>query len=195
MKSVTIERAHPDEARAVAELIAAAFEPLAAVSWLVPEPGVRRRVMAGNFLIYVEHALAHGLVYVTADRSGAAVWFPRDGEPLPGPDDYDARLTAACGVFTDRFRILDKLLETHHPDAPHHHLAFLAVDPDRQGDGTGTALLRHHHARLDELGLPAYLEASCERSRDLYLRHGYQASEPFRLPDGTPFWPMWRPPQ
>ena len=42
--------------------------------------------------------------------------------------------------------------------------------------------------------MPAYLEASSPRSRDLYAQHGYLAGEPFRVPDGTPFWPMWREP-
>ena len=54
--------------------------------------------------------------------------------------------------------------------------------------------MRHHHAWLDANGMPAYLEASSPRSRDLYAKHGYLAGEPFRVPDGTPFWPMWREP-
>jgi GNAT superfamily N-acetyltransferase len=119
-----------------------------------------------------------------------AVWFPYTS-PLPAPHDYDRRLAAATGAWEERFRTLDELSEQNHPAAPHHHLAFLAVHPDRQNEGLGTALLRHQHARL--AGLPAYLEASDPRNRDLYARHGYQAREPFALPDGALFWPMWRP--
>ena len=91
--------------------------------------------------------------------------------------------------------MLDALFDQHHPTDPHHHLAFLAVHPDQQGQGLGSALLADYHARLDQRGVAAYLEASCERNRDLYLRHGYRPmGEPFRLPDGPPMWPMWRPP-
>jgi hypothetical protein len=54
---------------------------------------------------------------------------------------------------------------------PHHHLALLAVSPAHQHRGPGTA-----------------------GSRRLYARHGYRAGEPFQLPDGAPFWPMWREP-
>ncbi|HEX5493068.1 MAG TPA: GNAT family N-acetyltransferase [Mycobacteriales bacterium] len=87
------------------------------------------------------------------------------------------------------------MFEAHHPSEPHHYLAFLAVRPERQGAGLGSALLRHHHARLDRTGVAAYLEASSPRSRELYLRHGYRPrGEPFTVPDGTPFWPMWRTP-
>ena len=52
---------------------------------------------------------------------------------------------------------------------------FLAVRPDRQNVGIGSALLDRHHSRLDRAGIPAYLEANDPRNRDLYLRHGYTA--------------------
>jgi GNAT superfamily N-acetyltransferase len=187
----SIRRAGPADTAAVAKLIGTAFTPLAAVRWLLPEPSVRPRVMTANFRILVEHALSYGHVDVTEDGAGAAVWFDRTS-PAPEPPDYDRRLADACDPWTDRFRLLDKLFEENHPPAPHHHLALLAVTPERQGAGLGTALLRHHHARLDPAGTPAYLEASSPGSRDLYLRHGYELREPFTLPDGTEFWPMWR---
>jgi GNAT superfamily N-acetyltransferase len=196
-----IRRATPDDATMVAELVAAAFAPLDAVAWLVPDEAVRSRIMTANFRIFVDHAIEHGHIDVIDDSvpspnggdPAAAVWFPRTG-PLPEPPDYERRLAAACGPWTSRFEVLDELFEENHPAEPHHHLALLAVRPDRQGAGLGSALLRHHHATLDGSGTAAYLEASSTGSRDLYLRHGYEPREPFTLPDGTPFWPMWRPP-
>lgn len=194
MTGPVIERPAATEAARLADLIAEAFTDLSATAWLVPDPDARRGRLAGNFEILVEYALAWGEVYVTADRDAVAVWFPRDGDPPPPPVDYDVRVARSAGPWVDRFRHLDDLFDANHPHEPHHHLAFLAVAPSRQGDGIGSALLDDYHARLDAAGLPAYLEASSPRSRDLYLRHGYQVREPFRLPDGTPFWPMWRPP-
>ena len=102
--------------------------------------------------------------------------------------------------WTSRFRAFDAALDRHHPaGTAHWHLAILAVRPDRQGRGTGTALLRAGHAVLDQVpGTPAYLEASSARARDLYLAHGYALlpGAPFHLPgDGPPLWPMWRPPR
>jgi len=74
----------------------------------------------------------------------------------------------------------------------------LAVRPDRQGRGTGAALLAAGHAVLDQVpGTPAYLEASSPRALDLYLARGYALlpGAPFHLPgDGPPLWPMWRQP-
>ncbi|MGI5147232.1 GNAT family N-acetyltransferase [Plantactinospora sp. CA-294935] len=121
------------------------------------------------------------------------MWFDRSS-PIPPPGDYERRLTAACGPCTERFATLDKLFDTHHPTEAHHHLAFLAVTPDKQCTGRGTALLQHYHARLDRIGMPAYLEASSSGSRDLYARLGYVGREAFQLPNGSKFYPMWRPP-
>jgi GNAT superfamily N-acetyltransferase len=193
MADVSIRRAGQDDAAQVAGLVATAFAPLAAVSWLLPEPGVRPRIMTADFLILVEHALKYGHVDVIDEGRAAAVWFDRTAE-VPEPEDYDRRLVEACGQWADRFRVLDELFEQNHPAEPHQHLALLAVDPARQSGGLGSALLRHHHAKLDEDGTAAYLEASSPDSRDLYLRHGYELRETFALPDGTKFWPMWRPP-
>ena len=51
-------------------------------------------------------------------------------------------------------------------------------------------------ARCDRERMPAYLNAGSWRSRDLYLRHGFQVIEEFSLPDdGPPLWRMWRDPQ
>ncbi|MBQ1037816.1 MULTISPECIES: GNAT family N-acetyltransferase [Micromonospora] len=192
--SIVIEQLGPDETSLVAGRIAEAFTVLEVTRWLVPDPSKREAVLAGDFEILVGHAMRHGLVHATEDRAAVAVWFPSVGEPAPPPVDYDARLAAACGEWTDRFQHLDELFAAHHPHPEHHHLAFLATQPGRQGQGLGTALMRHHHAWLDANAMPAYLEASSPRSRDLYAKNGYLAGEPFRVPDGTPFWPMWREP-
>ncbi len=194
MSDIPVERLGPPETRLVAERIAEAFLVLDAPRWLVPDEDQREKVLAGQFEILVDHAMRHGLVFGTADRDGVAVWFPSVGDAVPPPEDYDARLAAACGEYTERFAHLDELFAANHPHPDHHHLALLAVRPDRQGRGLGSALLRHHHAWLDANGVPGYLEAASKISVELYTRHGYQVREPFRLPDGTPFWPMWREP-
>jgi GNAT superfamily N-acetyltransferase len=193
--SSTLARAESADTDWIAELIGAAFCHLGPTRWLVPDPAQRAGILPRTFAIYVEHAMAHGEVHVTTDRSAAAVWVPRGWAPLPPPADYDRRLADVCGEWTDRFRQLDELFEKHTPTTAHHHLAFLAVRRDRQGAGIGSSLLSHHHARLDREGLPAFLEASSPRARSLYLRHGYRdLGEPYAVGNGSLFWPMWREP-
>jgi len=189
-------RADQSDADQLSHVIADAFFDLAPSLWLIADPAVRREIFPGYFRIYVEHALTAGIVHTTPGRTAAALWLPADAPP---PADYEARLTAATAPWTSRFTAFDEALDRHHPaGTPHRHLAILAVRPDRQGRGTGTALLRAGHAALDADAIPAYLEASSSRSRDLYLAHGYtlRPGAPYHLPDGgPPMWPMWRPPR
>jgi len=49
--------------------------------------------------------------------------------------------------------------------------------------------------RCDREGTPAYLEASSERNRALYERHGFELRDTFHLPmGGPPIRKMWRDP-
>jgi GNAT superfamily N-acetyltransferase len=142
--------------------------------------------------------MAGGLVFTTPGRTAVALWLQDEGGLAPPPGGYDERLAEVTGPRASRFRAFEATLDRHHPRGiAHRHLAILAVRPDRQGRGSGTALLRWGHELLDRDGSPAYLEASSPRARDLYLAHGYvpQPGTPFCLPGGgPPMWAMWREP-
>lgn len=179
----------------LSQVIADAFHDLPPSPWLISDPAARRRIFPPYFRLYVEHAMANGIVHTTPGRTAVALWLPagRDGPEPPG-DGYGAKLAEITGPWADRFVAFDAALDRHHPTgAAHHHLAILAVRPHDQGRGTGTALLRAHHAALDAAGTPAYLEASSDRNRAFYLRHGYaDLGPPICLPDGPRMRPMMR---
>jgi GNAT superfamily N-acetyltransferase len=189
--------AGPADLMALRQLIADAFAGLAPSRWLIADPAERRRVFPGYFQLYLEQALACGLVHCTADRTAVALWLP-GGPGAPGlPPGHGAALAAATSPFTGRFACFDATLDARHPaGTAHSHLAILAVRPDRQRHGLGTVLLRDRHQVLDREGMPAYLEASDWGTRALYLRHGYDdLGPPIQLPGGPMMYPMWREPR
>ena len=193
-----VVRACPADLEALSELVAAAFHGLAPSRWLIADPEARRRIFPGYFRLILVQAMAAGLVHTTPTRDAVALWLPA-GPGVLGPlAGYRQRLADATAPWTGRFAVFDQVLEEHHPAGlPHQHLAILAVSPGHQGQGIGTALLNARHRELDRDGVPAYLEASSTRARDLYQRHGYtlRPDAPFRLPGGgPPLWPMWREP-
>ena len=155
MTDVDIISAETPDAGWIAELIGDSFMHLGVTRWLVPDDAERAEILPRNFLIFVGYALTYGAVHVFADRCAAALWLPRGFEDLPPPYDYDRRVAEAGGAHTERFHQFDALFDQHHPHEPHHHLAFLAVSPARQGTGLGSRLLEHHHATLDR---PMWLE-------------------------------------
>jgi GNAT superfamily N-acetyltransferase len=141
--------------------------------------------------------MATGTVHTTTDRAGVALWNRVGPEGASQPEDYAARLVTVTGRWSDRFTTFDAVLNRHHPSGRSYDLlAILAVHPDRQGHGVGSALLRAYHQILDrDEGALAYLDAAGPRSRQLYRRHGYLPSGLFYLPeDGPAMFPMARPP-
>ena len=133
---------------------------------------------------------AAGRCHDGARQAGAQ---PGTGPGAP-PESYTKRLAAITGQYLTNFLAFDEQLETHHPAGTfHEHLAILAVRPDRQGQGIGTALLHARHTVLEDQGIPAYLEASDERTRRIYLDHGYaDRGSPIGFADGVRMHPMWR---
>nr|WP_205807709.1 GNAT family N-acetyltransferase [Micromonospora sp. HNM0581] len=188
-----IRQATEADAGPLIAILAEAFHEGSVADWLIPDPTERRTVYYRYFTDALHQGLEHGQVYTTSDLTAVAIWYPR---LEPTPTDTRARLEALeriAGAYAPKFVLLEEMLDAFHPDDPHHYLAYLAVEPAQQNRGIGAALLADYHRRLDDLGLPAYLEATNMRNRRLYLRLGYTAGPTIVLPTGGPIiWRMWR---
>ncbi len=192
---MTPEITRVTDAAVAAEIVAETFGTDAITSWLIPPVRERLPIQRRFFTMHVAHALDHGCVYgihESGELSGVAVWFAAPYPEIPGEEEA---IASFAGEHAERFAVIGRQMERLHPDKPHHYLAFIALVRGRTGRGLGSLLLAEHHRRLDAEGMPAYLEASSEASRRLYLRHGYvDMPEMLRLPDGPVMYPMWREP-
>jgi GNAT superfamily N-acetyltransferase len=192
-----VVRAEETDLDILSLVIAEAFADLPPSRWLIPLATVRREIFPGYFRLQIEHALASGLVHTTPGRTAAALWLPGGTEAREPAEGYEERMAAATYPWTERFAVFEATLGGRHPSGPHEYLAILAVRPDRQRRGTGTALLHARHQILDRApGMAAYLEAASPRARQLYLARGYaDHGPPIELPGGPPMYPMMRAPQ
>jgi GNAT superfamily N-acetyltransferase len=130
-------------------------------------------------------------------RRGRGHLYP-PGHWQPPTWDTVRQIPAAMRVFGRRLPLALRVLTTmqkHHPPRPHWYLYYLATERGHQGTGIGTALMRQVLQQCDQQRLPAYLEATSERNRALYLRHGFEDRHRLDLPGGPPVYPMWREPQ
>jgi GNAT superfamily N-acetyltransferase len=186
-----------DRARLV-DVLAGAFADDPVFRYLLPLDLRRRSArLRGFFSLEVLRSQRLGGAWTSADGAGAAIWCP-PGRWRPSSWETLRQTPAAVRVFGRQLGLASKALATmqaHHPHEPHWYLSYLAATPGRQGTGIGSALLRPVLRRCDEHGLPAYLEATGERNRALYLRHGFVDRESYALPDGPPLFPMWRAPR
>ena len=181
----------------VADIVADSFQHLEVIHYLVPDQNRLWPISRAWYRLYIEHAsTGAGEVMLTEDASAASVWFDRTGD-AGEPDNYAARLADLAGADLPQFEHLDQEMDTHHPADPHWHLLFLAVRPDRWGQGLGSHLMQHTHRWLDTDGIPAYLEATGPDNRRLYQRHGYADMTPPTIPvtDDIVLHRMWRPAQ
>jgi GNAT superfamily N-acetyltransferase len=166
------------------------------MAWAIPDQERRRRLMPEFFALFTRAFLRHDQTYTAGDIVGAALWAPPGAVPVSGEDaeELGGRIVELAGPDAPRFLGVNKLFDDHHPHGSYWYLQFLGVTPAWQGQGIGSALMAPVLERCDREGVRAYLDATSERNRPLYERHGFQAEEPFAPPGGPPLWPMWRQP-
>lgn len=178
---------------ALSATLATAFQSDPVMAWCYPDDGRRRRMLPAVFRVFLEHAIPHGGVETLHGEVSGAIWLPPtaevDGEAMAG------EVVEISGEYAERVATTFALLDEHHPtEAEHQYLFILGTRDSWQSKGLGSALIRSVTAGCDRDGVGAYLEATSERNRSLYERHGFRVTTEFHLPDGPPLWCMWRAP-
>lgn len=184
-------KAIPADVANVSRTLAEAFFDDPVFSWCYPDAARRRQIAPRFFEIVTESIVAHDEVYTTDPVAAAAVWVP------PGVEDDEqmgAALEEASGEYWPRLFAALELMEENHPVEPHHYLFLLGTRLEWQSRGIGSDLIRLVLEICDRDQVPAYLEATSEGNRRLYLRHGFKVTEEIQLPEGPPMWRMWRRP-
>lgn len=185
-----------DDVSRLKTVLAEAFLDDPVFGWLMPEGSKRHARLRRYFGIDLSHfALLYGRVWTTSDLTGAALTLP------PGRWRVPPRTTllhgSAFGIHLPRAARIGAAMEWRHARelrGPHYYVRDIGVHPDMQGNGLGSALLRPTLDRCDKEGLPAYLEASSERSAALYERLGFEHIKELRVGGSPPLRLMIRQP-
>lgn len=199
--NLTVSRAAEGDGPAVVDILSAAFQTDVLFRWMIPDAARRAKLNPPLFRVLVDSHLPLGGIYTaqaTADAApvAAAVWVPEGTASNPdGEAEVLDAFQEAVAENAGRLEIVLGMAAEVHPHEPHAYLFVLGARPERQGEGLGSALIRHVTERLDREGTAAYLEATCEANRRLYARHGFVDVGVIRLPDGPPLFRMWRDPR
>jgi RimJ/RimL family protein N-acetyltransferase len=193
--AATVREARVGEAAQLSATLADAFATDPIMQWLIPSRRRRDARMRRLFALELEHSVfPAGRVFTTDDFRGANLELPPGGWKLAMPPSAALGLLLVFGIRLPQASRLQVFFERNHLEEPHYYIRYVGVATRFQGQGLGTALMRPTLDRCDEDGIPAYLEASSERSATLYERLGFVHLGELRVPDGPPFWPMRRPP-
>ncbi|MGW2557886.1 GNAT family N-acetyltransferase [Streptomyces sp. NPDC001514] len=193
---VRIRQARESDRDTVVRLLDEAFMHDPVSSWVFPDEDHRRKVHGTFMGVFLDVTLAEGRVDMTEDGTAAALWLHVPAGAPDAEDDTPARMREIADPDNERAELIGRLTGAVHPhDRAHEYLLLIAVSPERQGQGLGSALIAPVLERCDRDGVPAYLEASSARSSRLYERLGFTfMGRTVDLPDGPHMWPMWREP-
>ena len=190
--------------REVGEVLARALHDDPNWLWVLPHESRRAQVLPWFMEAWARYCHKYGVVHTTAGKvEGGALWIPPGKYPLSvvrlilaGMILVPLKLgRAAFGRLMSGVNYEARL---HKRDVPRRHwyLATLGVDPPRQGQGIGGALIQPVLARADAEGLLCYVETEKERNVRFYRRHGFEVVVEDDLPRGGPrFWTMKRKPR
>ena len=194
--TIDVLRATPAAQARVGETLARAFRDDPVLTWITPDPDLRRERLPSLFAAETEAYLRLEETYLVDDGAGAALWAP-PGTRAVSDDDADLYGERIATIFQEGFdRVVHVMerMEEHHPDRPCYYLQWMGVVPEHRGRGLGSRLLTSMLARCDAIDQPAYLEATSPANRRLYGRHGFETVAAIALPAGPTLWPMWREP-
>ncbi|HVV65348.1 MAG TPA: GNAT family N-acetyltransferase [Rhizomicrobium sp.] len=190
-------RAREADAGSLARLFAAAFLSDPVFEWIARPGAGRARALERFFFWLLRHrAIPFGEVWVA--QGAAAAWLPPGAPASPGGLAQQLMLLPTfvrlCG-FSRLMRgsAVGEAMEKSHPREAHFYLAFVAVAPRLQGMGLGGTMLESTLRRVDEQGLPAYLENSNPRNARLYERLGFRTRRNIAPPGAPAMMAMWRP--
>jgi ribosomal protein S18 acetylase RimI-like enzyme len=183
------------------EVLGRAFFDDPLTSYWLPDPEHRKRALPWFMTTATKYGHRYGEIETTAGTvEGSAIWL-RPGETHVPPmrmmrvGMYAAPFRLGWGNFNRFMKSLDIIEKIHKQQVPedHWYLMLLGVDPPRQGQGVGSALMQPALAKADAAHLPAYLETQKEINVKLYRKHGFDVVFEDDLPDGPHYWCMKRP--
>jgi ribosomal protein S18 acetylase RimI-like enzyme len=185
--------ADAEDAEELGRVLAEGFSDDPVMCWVFAEEGRR-----GNLGVFFGFLAREALVPLGASYvlpGSCANWTP------PGTPDWpEDRSRRFGGVLEEilsedemkRLGVLGAAMDEHRPREVHWYLGSIATVPESRNRGQGAALLRESLARVDQDGLPAYLESSNPMNVPLYERHGFSSVGTIELPGGPSLTAMWR---
>ncbi len=199
---IPVEQVLWDELQPAAEMLYRAFADNAMMRFLASAARSSERAVRENFTYILERARVNGIVLRTSPRyEGVAVWFLRGF--AQSSIKLDVRI-AWYMLRTYRLRDIRMLLpfymqiEQAHARIirqPHYYLEILGVDPQYQGQGFSSKLLRPVLAHADQQRKHCYLETQSDSNVALYQHFGFEVMDTIPVAfDAVPYTLMLRKP-
>jgi ribosomal protein S18 acetylase RimI-like enzyme len=191
MKMPLIKTATKSDEVNVIDVLRIAFSTDPAARWTWPEPHQFLIHFPQFVKAFAGQAFDLGSAFYVEGYSGAALWLPPNVNP-----DEDALIElfhrTTAGHIQKESAELMKKMGSYHPQEPHWYLPLIGVDPFMQGNGFGSALMKHALILCYRDNMPAYLESTNPRNIPLYERHGFKVLDTIQFGTSPQILPMLR---
>lgn len=192
-ESIPVRLAGDADVEPAVRTLVKAFEDYPMTRAGISPDGYLDRLAQYQRLFLSKIGLAQGKVWVTEDCSAVAVWTtPRT------PSDVFAPLAGDfLEIAGERAAVAaqyEQAMGMFRPVSPVWFLAIAGVDPGRQGQGLGSAVIAPGLAAADEERSPAFLETQDPANVSFYESLGFEVLAELDLPhNGPKHWAMHRP--
>jgi ribosomal protein S18 acetylase RimI-like enzyme len=175
---------------------ARAFQRDPALVFCVPDEAERLRLTIELFRPLMRAHLPHGGIFATQGvTEGVAVCTP-PGEEVADDELMAAGFGEAVEAWGAAFGPLGSMFGAFHTvrtrvmPTPHWYCLVLAVEPTRQRQGLGTAMLDHLKTQATGAGVPVYLETDVPQNVPYYEGQGFRVVERHTTPElgDAPWW-------
>lgn len=183
------------------EVLTRAFRNYSLLMYFFPDELERERIAPYFFHYILSYGVRHGEIYATSPNlEGVAVWLTSDNYPMTfWRSIRSVPLSIIFGLGRaggSKMKHTGEYIDTVHKRlAPFKHwfLQTIGVAPQFQGKGYAGKLLRAMFTRIDEEGLPCYLETLDETNVRLYEHFGFKVIEKSVIPETKlTIWAMLR---
>lgn len=192
--TTSIKKATASDESGVIGVLTLAFSSDPMARWAQPDPHQYLTHFPVLAKAFGGKAFAQETAYFAEGYAGAALWLP----PGFSPDEETmidvVERTAPDAIKGDVYGVFEAMGK-YHPTEPHWYLPLIGVDPSQQGNGIGSALMKHALVPCDREGTIAYLESSNPRNISLYKRHGFEVIGEIQIGSSPTMYPMLRKPQ
>ena len=194
-------RLDKSDIRPATAVLVRAFQNYPLLQYYCPDPSRGNKLARYMCSISLYFGFRFGEVYaISSNLEAIAAWLPSKYYPMSVWNVLRAvPLSDLFGIATSggmKMKAMGQYVDRVHKRlAPfdHWYLLLLGTDPDIQGKGYASRLVRPMLARIDREKLPCYLETNLEADVSIYRHFGFRVLEESPIP-GTPIknWAMLR---
>jgi ribosomal protein S18 acetylase RimI-like enzyme len=194
MTTRTINPTSPSDQHHAVAVIVLAFSTDPVARWTYPDPYQYLTHFPDIVRAFGGKAFQFGTGYYVDGFLGASLWLPPDVQPQEEEMIALLQRTVSEKRQEEVFSVLEQM-GSYHPTEPHWYLPLIGVDPTQQGNGYGSALMKHALEPCDREKRLAYLESTNPKNIPLYKRHGFEVLGTIQVGSSPPIYPMLRMPE